>query len=681
MASLNENHKRRIFSSFKYVDNLLSESLNAVAPARSSLYSRCVEDITPLELRWVENYAEKIREQMGRLLERFQIELPPPATPSSWILKTNLTVLDIALEELYPPQMRGYGEIDQTTASDLTWTLQEIRRLLSQLLTFLAEARGSQEQRLAKLQAEPALVAMLQQFSQVISRHGLVEFLPAMNSIARKLESHRYEIAVFGRVSSGKSSLINRLLEIQLLPVGTTPITAVPIHIVGGPQPRLRVTFMDRTVAMRVEALPEFATEQGNPENAKRVLGLEVMVSSKRLQDGVAFVDTPGIASLVTSGTKLAYAYLPDSDFGLVLVDSQSTIGRDDLDILRSLHLAGIPSVVMISKCDLLSPANVDKVLVYTRSAIAEHLGFSPEVIPISSVESWMPELNRWFETTISPLLKRARESLTASTNRKMQSLRNSLLASLEAKSGRTAADGSQSLDSELMLRPLDESLEDFTRRWETKLERISDCADEVLENAALQMARGSENEKEGGHNRAAIIADALMRSVMSRCNPFLVEYQTLSEKIAGQLHELKKKDSELPAIQYYEFPKPSGLPAPVLSILDGIEISGPGILMGISQITRERYFRKELQEKAGPRVYKALEELTPRLRHWFLATVSARKDSYHVQTNPIRYHSQGKGSELSDDVLRADIELLRAQFTENGREPDSQANLEADLG
>jgi hypothetical protein len=35
----------------------------------------------------------------------------------------------------------------------------------------------------------------------LISRHGLVEFLPVLNSIARKLESHRYEIAVFGRVS------------------------------------------------------------------------------------------------------------------------------------------------------------------------------------------------------------------------------------------------------------------------------------------------------------------------------------------------------------------------------------------------------------------------------------------------------------------------------------------------
>jgi hypothetical protein len=248
-------------------------------------------------------------------------------------------------------------------------------------------------------------------------------------------------------------------------------------------------------------------------------------------------------------------------------------------------------------------------------SAISEHLGLSPEVIPISSMESWMPEVNRWFETAISPLLKRARESLMDSMNRKIESLRNSVLATLEVKACRTADTGSQSRETEQVLRPLDESLEEFARHWETKLERISDCAEEALGNAAVQMAQGWGNNKESEPNRAGIIADTLIRAVMSRCNPFLAEHQLLSEKITGRLHELKKKDSES-QVRYYESPKPSGLPAPVLSLLDGIEISDPGALMGISQATRERHFRKELREKASEPVHKALEELCPRLRH-----------------------------------------------------------------
>jgi GTP-binding protein EngB required for normal cell division len=665
VAGLNENHKRRLVAAFEHADELLNRSLNAIKPARPGLYSHFVQDMPPSEVRWVESYIEKIRDRIYGLLQRFGVELPPPTTRSSWMLKVGLTTLDIALEELYPEQMRGYGQMDRATAGELTWTLDEIRRLLNQLSAFISDAGTAQEKRLLQLRAEPSLVNMLQQFSKVVSRHGLVEFLPTLNSITRKLESHRFEIAVFGRVSSGKSSLINQILDIKLLPVGTTPITAVPIHILGGPQPRLRVTFMDRTVTLRTETLPEFATEQGNPANSKGVVALELSVPSKRLQDGIAFVDTPGIASLATTGTKLAYAYLPDSDLALVLVDSQSTLGRDDLDVLRALHISGIPAVVMISKCDLLSPEDVQKVVTYTRSEISEHLGLHLDVIPVSSKQSWAPEINRWFDSTISPLLGQARQSLTISINRKLQSLRNSLIATLEAKERRTAGVG-KAQEAERILRPLDESLDEFTRRWEAEFEKISDSADELLSNIAADLASTAETDQDGGGRRSGMIVDALLRSVMSRCAPFLAEYETLFGKIADRLRSLDSEDSESISNKYYELPKPSELPSPVLSLLGGIEISDPGVLMNLSRATRERHFRKELREKASEGVKKVLEEFTPRLLYWFRATTNSLKESYHFQTDPLRYRYQAGKSDLPNDALRADIEALRAQFTQN---------------
>jgi hypothetical protein len=139
MPGLNENHKRRLLAAFQYADELLSRSLSAAAPSQPGLYSRCVVDLSPSELHSIENCTEKVREQIRRLQDQFEIPLPSPSTPSSWILKTNLTSLDITLEELYPDRMRSYGEIDPKTANDLTRTLQEVRGLLSQVISFLAE--------------------------------------------------------------------------------------------------------------------------------------------------------------------------------------------------------------------------------------------------------------------------------------------------------------------------------------------------------------------------------------------------------------------------------------------------------------------------------------------------------------------------------------------------------------
>lgn len=138
MPGFNENHKRRILASFQHVDEMLAESLNIVNPAQSNLYSRFVKDLSASDLHRIESCAGRIREQMRELLERLQIELPAPTVPSSWLLKTCLTSLDITLEELYPEKLKGLGAMDQAFAGDMTRTLEGIRRLVGQMLTFLS---------------------------------------------------------------------------------------------------------------------------------------------------------------------------------------------------------------------------------------------------------------------------------------------------------------------------------------------------------------------------------------------------------------------------------------------------------------------------------------------------------------------------------------------------------------
>jgi hypothetical protein len=271
MAGLNENHKRRLLATFQHADELLDRSLNAVAPSRPGRVSRHVQDMSTSDIRWVESYVEKIRDQIYSLLQRFEISLPPPSINSSWSLKTGLIFLDISLEKLFPERLTGYGAMDQATASELTWILQEIRRLLNQLFAFLSDAGAAQEKRVLQFQAEPSLVSLLQQ----------------------------------------------------------------------------------------------------------------------------------------------------------------------------------------------------------------------------------------------------SRESLKISTNRKLQSLRNSILATLESKARRTAG-VNRSRELENILRPLYESLEEFTRRWETKFERISDCMVDALKNAAVQMARGREPDRESKQDRPGILTECLLRSVMS---------------------------------------------------------------------------------------------------------------------------------------------------------------------
>jgi hypothetical protein len=134
MAELSEFHKRRILVTFQHVERLLNHSVYALAQTRSGLQQRNIQDISSSKLHKIENHIGIIRNQMRGLLKRFQIDLPEPSTPSSWMLKTNITSVDMALEDLYPQKMRGYGEMDSMAADELTQTLKEIRKQVDQML-------------------------------------------------------------------------------------------------------------------------------------------------------------------------------------------------------------------------------------------------------------------------------------------------------------------------------------------------------------------------------------------------------------------------------------------------------------------------------------------------------------------------------------------------------------------
>jgi hypothetical protein len=134
---LGEYHKRRILVTFQRVDELLSQSLNVLTQARPDSRPRPIRDISPSKLPQIESHIELIREQIGSFLNRFHIALPERSKPSSWIVKTYLTSIDIALEDLYPQKMKGYGDMDSAAAHELTQSLQEIRKHVNQIFKAL----------------------------------------------------------------------------------------------------------------------------------------------------------------------------------------------------------------------------------------------------------------------------------------------------------------------------------------------------------------------------------------------------------------------------------------------------------------------------------------------------------------------------------------------------------------
>ena len=206
----------------------------------------------------------------------------------------------------------------------------------------------------------------VQALAEIIDRQGLTEFRPTRPMLLDRVEDTALEIAVFGRVSTGKSSLLNHIIGTNLLPVGVTPITAVPTRI-GYGQTIGKVWQEGGSSEHPSAALPSYVDERLNPENRKRVGRILVLYPSERLREGIIFVDTPGVGSLATRGAAETLTYLPRCDAGIVLVDAGSTLTPDDLRIISALTHVYPNDTVLISKADLLSPEDLEQQTGYVK--------------------------------------------------------------------------------------------------------------------------------------------------------------------------------------------------------------------------------------------------------------------------------------------------------------------------
>ncbi len=436
-SPLNEAQRRRLLTNAQYADKLLSDVEAILAASESkSIFPKYIPDLTPAQAQLIRHSIARFREQLGRVLDGLGVAHEGPAFGSLHSIRVTLAFARIAVQEMAPQYLRGYGPLAEGVAPQLQGLCAELEGLLKRLDTALAQGSAADLQaRLARLEHTGGGVELLQALDRIISAHGLVELRPRLSMIVERLESRQFEIAVFGRVSSGKSSLLNHILQTNVLPVGVNPITAVPTRLVHGPKPLLTVSFADRRVErLPLERLPEFVTETHNPANTKGVVRLVAEMPSARLRNGLTFVDTPGLGSLAAAGAAETLAYLPQCDLGVVLISAGGTLDGEDLSTIQLLYQAAAPVKVLLSKADLLAPADLESAVNYTAGQIRSHLGVPVDVHPVSTVGSQAHLLDRWFSQEIAPLYEKHQQLAQESIRRKTGALREAVEAALRAK-------------------------------------------------------------------------------------------------------------------------------------------------------------------------------------------------------------------------------------------------------
>ncbi len=667
---MNESQKQSVRAGLLDVHRRMAEFEAAIAQAAiPTPFSQYVNDLSPTESKVVQDYFARIRTTMLAGLQEAGIPLERRPTSLRWTLQVGMTFLHVAVAEMAPERLRGYGPLDEADARAIVKIQQDLYRLIDRVGVYLRQGLGQDlAQRLARLEATPASVATLTVLENVVSRRHLVEFRPMLDAIVRRLEAPQFEIAVFGRVSSGKSSLLNHLAGMDVLPVGVTPITAVPARLVRGEEPAAVVSFAEfEPRRIPVGQLRDYASEEGNPGNRKHVTNILVQVPSPRLREGVVLVDTPGIGSLALAGSAETFAYLPRCDLGVVLIDAASALNQDDLALLRALTEAGIPARVLVSKADLLSAAERQRVVDYVREHLRRELGLDLPVSPVSTVGAHEALLTQWFEREIAPLWDRHRALTEASLRRKIAHLRESVTAVLETllakERGRPAA-GRAAADARAARQALD-AADGTIRRARDRV--LNWTADEpaLVEIVLRDGARAAATSGDAGEGPVfRVLHDVLTQR--SRMAHDVV--RELQEGLAGTLETLRQTA-----------PLAAADPAAVRALVfGGLPVPDPSPLRGKCRAVRpwwRRLFpaaaawtaRRVLETELAPALREHVDLYDRQLHAWLRGAVAQIIDLYESQAEVFREQvrrltADGDALGTAGDArsLAADLEELR---------------------
>jgi GTPase Era involved in 16S rRNA processing len=172
-----------------------------------------------------------------------------------------------------------------------------------------------------------------------------------------RINEGRFFVACVGQFKRGKSTLLDALVGEEILPTGVVPVTTVPTVLRYGAQRTARVLIEGKWKTIRPEDLPQYVSEELNPENRKRVEGVEAFLPSPLLASGMCLVDTPGIGSVFSGNTEATKDFIPQIDAAILVVGADPPISGEEAALVEAVAANVDHVLIVLNKIDRVSPS------------------------------------------------------------------------------------------------------------------------------------------------------------------------------------------------------------------------------------------------------------------------------------------------------------------------------------
>lgn len=234
--------------------------------------------------------------------------------------------------------------------------------------------------------------------------------ISSLNALRDRIARPERRIVFFGAAKTGKSSLLNSLLEVPLLPVHATRAVPLLVTLHEGTVPRAAFTGPGNT---------EEPVPFDNVSRTRWLVGLDqtdwlaelrIEAPLPLLFGGWSLVDTPGMFQR-EDVTERVIEEVMEADLAVMVLAADKILSGQERDVARQVTaLLGGSVVFVVNRMDLVDPDEQEEVLGWAQRALegsGNALVGSPRIFATATRGDGgdLPIVRAWLETIVSSVL------------------------------------------------------------------------------------------------------------------------------------------------------------------------------------------------------------------------------------------------------------------------------------
>lgn len=229
----------------------------------------------------------------------------------------------------------------------------------------------------------------LEMLGQLVSMTGNSEIETMSKFLYERIKHHDSYVVLLGETSSGKSSIINGLLEVPVLPMKANPSTAAITEIeLNSNATNDEYYAINKNATIEKIDYKLFLQLSEHPDDQLKRLKIVKNIGKKSLEN-LRIFDTPGYGSIVAEHEEVLKDFLPNSDIVIYIVNYKIGIQDEDyvfLSFLRELIRDDVKVCLLVNRCPIGTDINSSKIKSIT-SHVSDILTTEPSIFILHNME------------------------------------------------------------------------------------------------------------------------------------------------------------------------------------------------------------------------------------------------------------------------------------------------------